>query len=64
MLGVRINGPHCWIEFVEASGANSAMLKDGTESGGHHLRISQSKTPIRSNGYAKVGGGCTSRVQL
>ena len=50
---MRINGPNCWIEFAEQAGANSAMLKDGTESGGHHLRIQQSKTPIRSNGYAK-----------
>jgi hypothetical protein len=27
-------------------------MKDGTESGGHNLRVSASKTPIRSNGYA------------
>jgi hypothetical protein len=29
VIGVRINGPHCWIEFAEAAGADSAMLKDG-----------------------------------
>ena len=53
VVGVRINGTNCWIEFGEASGAMSALAKDGTESGGHHLRISASKTPIRSNGYLK-----------
>ena len=54
VVGVRINGTNCWIEFGEASGAMlSALAKDGTESGGHHLRISASKTPIRSNGYMK-----------
>ena len=53
MFGVRINGQNCWIEFADVAGAMSALRKDNTESGGHHLRISQSKTPIRSNGYAK-----------
>ena len=53
VVGVRINGANCWIEFAEAAGAISALAKDGTESGGHHLRVSASKTPIRSNGYLK-----------
>ena len=53
VVGVRINGSNCWIEFAEAAGAISALAKDGTESGGHHLRVSASKTPIRSNGYLK-----------
>ena len=52
VVGVRINGSNCWIEFADASGANNALMKDGTESGGHNLRVSASKTPIRSNGYA------------
>ena len=52
VVGVRINGSNCWIEFADASGANAALMKDGTESGGHNLRVSASKTPIRSNGYA------------
>lgn len=53
VVGVRINASNCWIEFAEAAGAISALAKDGTESGGHHLRVSASKTPIRSNGYLK-----------
>ena len=52
VVGVRINGSNCWIEFADVNGAEVAMLKDGTESGGHNLRVSRSKTPIRSNGYA------------
>jgi hypothetical protein len=52
VVGVRINGSNCWIEFADPAGANAALMKDGTESGGHNLRVSASKTPIRSNGYA------------
>lgn len=52
VVGVRINGSNCWIEFADVNGAEVALLKDGTESGGHNLRVSRSKTPIRSNGYA------------
>lgn len=52
VVGVRIFGGQCWIEFADPGGANSALMKDGTESGGHNLRVSASRTPIRSNGYA------------
>ena len=49
---MRINGSNCWIEFADASGANAARMKDGERDRGHNLRVSASKTPIRSNGYA------------
>ena len=51
-LACASNGSNCWIEFADVNGAEVALLKDGTESGGHNLRVSRSKTPIRSNGYA------------
>ena len=52
VVGVRINGTNCWIEFADVQGAEAALGRDGTESGGHNLRVTHSKTPIRSNGYA------------
>lgn len=53
VTAVRISGRFAWIEFADVRAANAALGLDGESTGGHHLRVSQSKSAIHSNGLKR-----------
>jgi hypothetical protein len=53
VTAVRISGRFAWVEFLDVRAANAALALDGETTGGHHLRVSQSKSAIHSNGLKK-----------
>mmetsp|Transcript_22183 Transcript_22183/g.42312 ORF Transcript_22183/g.42312 Transcript_22183/m.42312 type:complete len:301 (+) Transcript_22183:1-903(+) len=53
VTAVRISGRFAWVEFTDVRAANAALALDGETTGGHHLRVSQSKSAIHSNGLRR-----------
>jgi hypothetical protein len=50
VVAVRISGKFAWVEFADVRAAHTTLALDGETTGGHHLRVSQSKSAIHSNG--------------
>lgn len=65
VTAVRISGRFAWVEFADVRAANAALQLDGHNTGGHHLRVSQSKSAIHSNGLKKrqLEVRCSLRVE-
>jgi len=53
VTAVRISGRFAWVEFVDVRAANATLALDGETTGGHSLRVSQSKSAIHSNGLRR-----------
>lgn len=57
VTAVRISGRFAWVEFGDVRAANASLALDGESTGGHHLRVSQSKSAIHSNGLTRRSSG-------